>query len=323
MPRRGYIFSEERIDAIAEENDYCKLDVHPNDIGRMCSYESREDSVKINVYLRTGTVATCLDHPRSGKTQLFRRNNSVEDIEDIFVNPREHTGRGYFSVKHLGHIDTFCVAEKRLSSHDHEAQALRSLSSEMYEKKVHSISLGVDSVFILYSDGTFNYDNIPAYLHEKLARMDFEEDPIPDVVSLGSHHEDSYFIQFADGTQSYRHLPDKLERILKNSDSKVDVIGFGANGHLENYYVRFFDGTVYKYLPERLVDKLENKYRHLKISRVSFGSYRGGTSYAVKFSNGHQTVDMNSDTFWNDFERTSPGYVIVGNEGDYIMMQKV
>ena len=115
MPRRRYIFSKETIDAIAKENNYDELDVHPNDIGRMCSYESREDSVKINVYLRTGTVATCLDHPRSGKTQLFRRNNSLQDIEEIFKNPRRHTGKGYFQLIEIGHIDSHCVAEERLN----------------------------------------------------------------------------------------------------------------------------------------------------------------------------------------------------------------
>lgn len=322
MPRRGYIFSKERIDAIAENNNYDELNVHPNNIGRMCSYESREDSVKIHVYLKTGTVATCLDHPRSGKTQLFRRNNNLADIADIFATPRRHTGRGYYQLSGIGHIDSHCVAAKRLSPHSRDA--LRNLRSKLNEKTVHSISMGVDSFFILYSDGTFNYNNIPTYLQQKLARMDFEEDPIPEVVSLGSHHEDSYFIQFADGTQSYRHLPANLERHLENSDSKVDIIGFGANEALDRYYVRFLDGNVHKSLPERLNEKLENRYCDLEISRVSFGCHRGRTSYAVEFSNGHQdqrAVHMEGETFWNDFDRTSPEYVVVGNKGNYIMME--
>ena len=160
MPRRGYIFSEDRIDSITEEFNYDKLNVHPNDRGRMCSYESREDSVKIHVYLRTGTVATCLEHPRSGKTQLFRRNNTLSDIKDIFENPRIHTGRGYYTSFQIGgHIDSHSVAAKRLYSHCSEK--LRSLRSELNEKTVHSISMGVDSFFILYGDGTFDYGDIP------------------------------------------------------------------------------------------------------------------------------------------------------------------
>merc|ERR1712025_417717 len=121
------------------------------------------------------------DHPRSGKTQLFRRNNSLQDIDDIFENPRRHTGRGYRQLNELGLTPSHRVAEKRLSPNCRDA--LRSLSSNIYEKEIHSISLGVDSFFILYGDGTFDCYNIPTYLHEKLERMDFEEHPIPEVVS--------------------------------------------------------------------------------------------------------------------------------------------
>jgi hypothetical protein len=39
-----------------------------------------------------GTVGTALDHPVKGKTQLFRRNQSLEDLAQIFANPRLHTG---------------------------------------------------------------------------------------------------------------------------------------------------------------------------------------------------------------------------------------
>ena len=41
---------------------------------------------------RPGTVGTCVDHPRQGKTQLFRRHQTLHSLEDIFYNPRVHTG---------------------------------------------------------------------------------------------------------------------------------------------------------------------------------------------------------------------------------------
>lgn len=46
---------------------------------------------RINVYYTTGAVATCIDHPKSGKTQLFRRGMSLSDLQRIFENPRSHT----------------------------------------------------------------------------------------------------------------------------------------------------------------------------------------------------------------------------------------
>ncbi|KAL7541594.1 hypothetical protein ACHAXR_011051 [Thalassiosira sp. AJA248-18] len=53
------------------------------------------NGVRINVYWNTGTVGTCLDHPRQGKTQLFRRNVDMATLRMIFKNPRVHTGAGY------------------------------------------------------------------------------------------------------------------------------------------------------------------------------------------------------------------------------------
>ena len=52
-----------------------------------------------NVYYTTGTVATCLNHPRQGKTQLFRRNMTLPDLKSIFQNPRVHSGVGYQMIR--------------------------------------------------------------------------------------------------------------------------------------------------------------------------------------------------------------------------------
>lgn len=52
---------------------------------------------RINIYTTKMTVATCLDHPKKGKTQLFRKNVDEEDLRKILKNPRAHTGRGYYT----------------------------------------------------------------------------------------------------------------------------------------------------------------------------------------------------------------------------------
>lgn len=52
-------------------------------------------NTRVNVYHTTGTVGTCVDHPTQGKTSLFRRDQTVEDLRRIFANPRVHTGVGY------------------------------------------------------------------------------------------------------------------------------------------------------------------------------------------------------------------------------------
>lgn len=54
------------------------------------------ERVRFNIYYTTGTVGTCVNHPRQGRTQLFRRNvTTAEELRAIFRNPRIHTGKGY------------------------------------------------------------------------------------------------------------------------------------------------------------------------------------------------------------------------------------
>lgn len=50
---------------------------------------------RINVYTTKMTVGTAIHHPKQGKTQMFRRDVSLELLDKLFENPRQHTGKGY------------------------------------------------------------------------------------------------------------------------------------------------------------------------------------------------------------------------------------
>lgn len=56
-----------------------------------------EGHQQVNVWWRTGTVATSLKHPNKGRTQLYRRNVDLELTAKIFENPRVHTDLGYYT----------------------------------------------------------------------------------------------------------------------------------------------------------------------------------------------------------------------------------
>lgn len=56
---------------------------------------SKGTVMRINIYVTKMTVATCLDHPKHGKTQLFRRAVTQALMGKIFKNPRLHTDSGY------------------------------------------------------------------------------------------------------------------------------------------------------------------------------------------------------------------------------------
>lgn len=53
------------------------------------------DPARINIYATKMTVATCISHPRCGKTQLFRKGVDNKLMAQIFKNPRVHTHKGY------------------------------------------------------------------------------------------------------------------------------------------------------------------------------------------------------------------------------------
>ena len=55
----------------------------------------QSDRYELHVWCTTGTVGSYLDHPRQGKTQLYRRNVDWSALKKILNNPRAHTGAGY------------------------------------------------------------------------------------------------------------------------------------------------------------------------------------------------------------------------------------
>ncbi len=59
----------------------------------------KKEGSRINIYITKMTVGTAVDHPRYGKGQLYRRHVSLDLLEQIFINPRVHTTKGYYLRK--------------------------------------------------------------------------------------------------------------------------------------------------------------------------------------------------------------------------------
>ncbi len=79
----------------AKENDWQVIDYQ--DAIQMVSFARIYDKQKqrLNIYMTTGTVATALNHPIQGKTQLYRKGLTVIQILKLFEDPRLHTNNGY------------------------------------------------------------------------------------------------------------------------------------------------------------------------------------------------------------------------------------
>lgn len=84
-----------QIQNVAKNNGYKQID-HQENI-KMVSFS--KDNIRINVYYTKMTIATCIKHPKQGRTQLFRRGVwDIKLLDKIFKNPRIHTGMGYHRV---------------------------------------------------------------------------------------------------------------------------------------------------------------------------------------------------------------------------------
>ena len=76
----------------AIERGWLLLDIQENI--KMISF--KRCGVRLNYYYSTGTVATAMNHPTKGRTQLYRKNLDYDEIVQIINNPRKHTGEGYY-----------------------------------------------------------------------------------------------------------------------------------------------------------------------------------------------------------------------------------
>lgn len=84
------------INKCASESGWQLLD-HQKNIYMISFFKFMSDyRARINIYYSKSTVSTCIDHPKKGKTQLFRKNVTPALLKKIFNNPRIHTGSGYY-----------------------------------------------------------------------------------------------------------------------------------------------------------------------------------------------------------------------------------
>jgi len=80
------------IQDLARRHGY-ELEQYQKEISLLIFIKGRN---QVNVYHSKMTVGTCVNHPTKGKTQLFRKRVSPEELERIFRKPRVHTGKGYY-----------------------------------------------------------------------------------------------------------------------------------------------------------------------------------------------------------------------------------
>mmetsp|Transcript_13115 Transcript_13115/g.37386 ORF Transcript_13115/g.37386 Transcript_13115/m.37386 type:complete len:378 (+) Transcript_13115:238-1371(+) len=101
---------EEELDGIGEKTGWTKMKGLPF-LPPMASY--CKDGMRLKFWLTTRTVGSYIDHPRRGKSQLFNQEITMEEADQLFYNPRKHTGKGYHEKKEISTSNSSASNDKR------------------------------------------------------------------------------------------------------------------------------------------------------------------------------------------------------------------
>ena len=83
---KAFVLNQSELDSLAQTCGWEILDASSSE-APMASYFRKEDGTRLNFWLTTGTVGSYLDHPRQGKTQLFRRKIDMSQASELFTIP--------------------------------------------------------------------------------------------------------------------------------------------------------------------------------------------------------------------------------------------
>lgn len=272
-------FSINEVRALAHR--YGWMEVQCNTTSRVLGF--RRGIQRLNVYYTTGTVGTCTDHPRLGKTQLFRRDVSWSELESVFIDVRSHTGKGYYQ-KASSDIPDPILRSSNLNWWCTTTNGMNDLvEGNSYDAEDYPIMVLGESWLGIDNEGRPAWGpGIPKLLDNKL-RGRQNSLPTVDVVCLGSD-EYTYFVQFADGKSEWagNGIPDDLSRELQRSNSNVKSIALGPD---QAYYCMWEDGTEWwENLPQGLYNLLNGRQKSLPpVRNVNLGT-RG--EYFVVFDDG-------------------------------------
>ena len=213
---------------------------------------------------------------------------TLEDLKEIFDDPRTHTSKSYHRIPNSGkkYNEDRALADPS-SMRLFQDEDTMEFFDEVTKEGIDSISVGYNCFIILYTDGDTAWSSgLPKHLHNKLkGRQRWL--PRPEIIALGLRSSSSYYLQFADGKSDWCDLPDDLETAIQENDAPVDLITIGDD---DEYYVRFKDGSEDWSLPTDLSNLLNGRngtrrgnYNLGEVKRISLSDQ---SEWVVGFSDG-------------------------------------
>ena len=231
-----------------------------NEASRVISFLTRPAggdalSFLINVCYTTGTVGTCMEHPRRGKTQLMRRNCTLPQLREIMANPRVHTGKGYYKRRRKDTAEQSLNGRPALDFPQSEEMELRhelaGLDKEManIEKKRRAV---LQRLQVCDAErAAAAAAEVQAYLRGKLTKFrlsdgDYHEE-LRKMQGLNSARSialgEGYFVQLSGGGSCYWGVPKQLYNAVNGRQKSLPKPEYVVIGTGDRFYIRFADGS--------------------------------------------------------------------------------
>ena len=122
-----------------------------NEASRMLSFSKEEEysTIRINVYYTTQTIGTAMNHPKQGRTQVFRRNCTTTELSEILKNPRMHSGHGYHNKRKIARIDKELEIDPEVELRNSLADVGDSIAALLKRRRRLVDDIGLGQVFFV------------------------------------------------------------------------------------------------------------------------------------------------------------------------------
>lgn len=94
MANNAIAFKKQEVKKLAYNNGW--IPTYDKPLKELLGFYSQEHKCHLEVYARSMNVITILKHPSSGYRTLYRNSVGISDLQNIFCDPRTHTGRGFY-----------------------------------------------------------------------------------------------------------------------------------------------------------------------------------------------------------------------------------
>jgi len=186
---------------LAIDYGWTELPTHPQDEDKMMRFFSgKHEGVTVNVNLLTGTIATSLDHPLKGKTQLYRgQRNTLGQLVEVFDNPRVHTDSGY---------KTRAKLREAVEEEEEVPRGIPHGYSNEYEEST-SIQYDIENLRIEENDGSYDSEDNEMTNLLTQGRLMFESGSESDgELPLNKWDEEEIESEEVSASEGYDHLED-------------------------------------------------------------------------------------------------------------------